>query len=51
MLSLGQASPDDDDALPLPFARVVAPAEKEELDEDNAFGGHGGFNGPGAWMR
>jgi hypothetical protein len=30
----------------------VAPAEKEkERDEDDEFGGHRGFNGPGAWMR
>ena len=42
----GQASPDDGDALALTFAQVVAPAEKEECDEDNEFGGNGGFNGP-----
>jgi len=47
----GQASPDDGDAPALTFAQAVAPAEKEERDEDDEFGGHGGFNGPGAWMR
>jgi hypothetical protein len=40
-------SPDDGDALALTFAQ----AEVEERDEDDEFGGHGGFNGPGAWMR
>ena len=37
-----------------PAALAVAPAEKEERDEDDEFGGqgkHGGFNGPGAWTR
>jgi hypothetical protein len=37
------------------FAQAVAPpAKEEERDEDDEFGGqsgHGGFNGPGAWMR
>jgi hypothetical protein len=50
----GQASPDDGDALALTFAQAVAPAEVEERDEDDEFGGqggHDGFNGPGAWMR
>ena len=48
MQKRGQASPDDGDALALTFAQVVAPAEKEERDEDDEFGR---FNGPGAWMR
>ena len=55
MQKRGQASPDDGDGLALTFAQAVAPAEKdEERDEDDEFGGqggHGGFNGPGAWMR
>jgi len=51
MQKRGQASPDDGDALALIFAQAVALAEKEERDEDDEFGGHGGFNGPGAWMR
>ena len=33
-------------------AQAVAPTEKEEeRDEDDEFGGHGGINGPGTWMR
>ena len=51
MQKRGQASPDDGDALALTFAQAVAPAEKEDRDEDDEFGGHGGINGPGAWMR
>ena len=51
MQKRGQASPDDGDALALTFAQVVAPEKEEERDEDDAFGGHGGINGPGAWMR
>ena len=54
MQKRGQTSPDDGDALALTFAQAVAPAEKEERDEDDEFGGQGGhrrFNGPGAWMR
>jgi hypothetical protein len=52
MQKRGQASPDDGDALALTFAQTVAPAEKEEeRDEDDEFGGYGGINGPGAWMR
>ena len=47
----GQTSPDDGDVLALTFAQAVAPAEKEECDEDDEFGGHGGINGPGSWMR
>jgi hypothetical protein len=47
----GQASPDGGDALALTFAQAVAPAEVEEPDEDDEFGGNDGFNGPGAWMR
>jgi hypothetical protein len=39
------------DALWLTFAQAVAPAEEEERDEDDDFGGHGGINGPGSWMR
>jgi len=46
-----QASTDDGDALALTFAQAVTPAEKEERDEDDEFGGHGGINGPRAWMR
>jgi hypothetical protein len=53
MQKRGQASPDDGDALCLTFAQAVAPVEKEEPDEEEAFsrfinwtgGGHG------AWMR
>ena len=52
MQKRGQASPDDGDALALTFAQAVAPAEKEEeRDDDDEFGGYGGINGPGAWMR
>ena len=51
MQKRGQASPDDGDALALTFAQAVAPAEKEERDEEDEFGGHGGINGPGSWMR
>jgi hypothetical protein len=51
MQKRGQASPDDGDALALTFAQAVPPAEKEERDEDDEFGGHGGINGPGSWMR
>jgi hypothetical protein len=52
MQKRGQASPDDGDALALTFAQEVAPAEVEEPDEDDEFGGNR-FNGPGpgAWMR
>ena len=43
------------DALARTFAQAVAPqAKEEERDEDDEFagqGGHGGFNGTGAWMR
>jgi hypothetical protein len=35
----GQASPDDGDALALTFAQPVAPAEVEEPDEVEEFGG------------
>ena len=52
MQKRGQASPDDGDALALTFAQAVAPPEKEEeRDEDDEFGGHGGINGVGSWMR
>jgi hypothetical protein len=47
MQKRGQASPDDGDALALTFAQAVAPAEKEERDEDDECGGHGGVKGPG----
>jgi hypothetical protein len=47
----GQASPDDGDALALTLAQTVPPLEKEEHDEDDEFGGNGGINGPGSWMR
>ena len=50
MQKRGQASPDDGDALALTFAQAVAPAEVEERDEDDEFGGYD-INGPGAWMR
>ena len=47
MQKRGQASPDDGDALALTFAQAAAPpAEKEERDEDDEFGGNR-FNGPG----
>jgi hypothetical protein len=47
-----KASSDDENALALTFAQAVAPAEKEEERyEDEEFGGNGGINGPGAWMR
>ena len=51
MQKRGQASPDDGDALALTVAQAVAPAEKEERDEDDEFGGDGGINGPGGWMQ
>jgi hypothetical protein len=51
MQKRGQASPDDGDALALTFAQTVAPPEKQERDGDDEFGGHGGINGPGSWMR
>jgi hypothetical protein len=36
MQKRGQASPDDGDALALTFAQPVAPAEVEEVDEEEA---------------
>jgi hypothetical protein len=39
MQKRGQASPDDGDALALTFAQPVAPAEVEEEDEEEGFGG------------
>jgi phage terminase large subunit len=52
MQKRGQASPDDGDALALTFAQPVAPAEKEDPDEDEEFKGLGNWNrGPGGWMR
>src|SRR4029078_12344479 len=51
MQKRGQASPGAGDALARTFAPAGAPPEKEERDEDDEFGGNGGFNGPGAWMR
>jgi phage terminase large subunit len=51
MQKRAQASPDDGDALALTFAQAVAPAEVEELDEDEEIIGGYGVNGQGAWMR
>jgi hypothetical protein len=42
MQKRGQASPDDGDALALTFAQPVAPAEVEEEDEEEEFGGYSG---------
>jgi hypothetical protein len=50
MQKRGQASPDDGDALALTFAQPVAPAEVEEQDEDEEFGGYRGSSSSG-WMR
>jgi hypothetical protein len=46
----GIASPDDGDALCLTFAQRVAPAEKEDRDEDEEFAGLSRY-GSGGWMR
>jgi dUTPase len=50
MQKRGQASPDDGDALALTFAQTVAPAEVEEKDEEEEFGGYGS-TGRSGWMR
>jgi hypothetical protein len=50
MQKRGQASPDDDDALALTFAQPVAPAEVEEVDEEEEFGRYTGSSNSG-WMR
>jgi hypothetical protein len=50
MQKRGQVSPDDGDALALTFAQPVAPAEVEEPDEDEGFGGYGGHSNSG-WIR
>jgi hypothetical protein len=50
MQKRGQASPDDGDALALTFAQPVEPAEVEQKDEEEEFGGYGGSNNSG-WMR
>jgi hypothetical protein len=42
--------PDDGDALALTFAQPVAPAEVEEPDEEEEFGGYSGSSNSG-WMR
>ena len=53
MRKRGQASPDDGDAFVLTFAQPVAPVEKEEPDEEEAFSRFGNFpgGGHGSWMR
>ena len=48
--AVGQARPDDGDALALTFAQPVVPAEKEEPDEDEIFGRYTG-SGSSGWMR
>ncbi len=50
MQKLGQASPDDGDALALTFAQPAVPAEKEEPDEDEISGRYTG-SGSSGWMR
>jgi hypothetical protein len=52
MQKRGQASPDDGDALALTFAQPVAPAEVEEVDEEDEFA-VGRYTGGGSsgWMR
>ena len=47
MQKRGQLSPDDEDALALTLAQIVAPAKVEEREE---FGGYA-IPRPGAWMR
>jgi hypothetical protein len=42
--------PDDGDALALTFAQSVAPAEVEEVDEEEGFGVYGS-SGSSGWMR
>jgi hypothetical protein len=46
----GAIETDDGDALALTFAHAAVPAEVEERDEDEEFGGCSS-NGPEAWMR
>jgi len=46
----GAIETDDGDALALTFAQAAVPAEVEERDEDEEFGGCSS-NGPEAWMR
>jgi hypothetical protein len=46
----GAIEADDCDALALTFAHAAVPAEVEERDEDEEFGGCSS-NGPEAWMR
>jgi hypothetical protein len=50
MQKRSQASPDDGDALALTFAQPVAPAEVEEVDEEEQFGRYTGSSNSG-WMR
>jgi hypothetical protein len=50
MQKRGQASPDDGDALALTFAQPVQPAEVEEVDDEEEFGGYSGSSNSG-WMR
>lgn len=52
MQKRGLASPDDGDAFCLTFACKVAPAEKEDKDEEEEFAGvFGSRYGQGGWMR
>lgn len=51
MQKRGVASPDDGDSLVLTFAAKVAPAEKEEVEEEEEFANVGRFGGGGGWMR
>jgi hypothetical protein len=47
MQKRGQTSPDHGDALALTFAQPVAPAEVEEEDDEEEFGGYGGHSNSG----
>ena len=48
----GHASPDDGDALALTFAQPVAPAEVEEVDDEDEFGNVGRYGSSSSgWMR
>jgi hypothetical protein len=52
MQKRGQASLDDGDALALTFAQPVAPAEVEEPDDGEEFGGgYRSDSTAGGWMR
>jgi len=53
MQKRGLASPDDGDALALTFAQPVAPAEREEPDEEDEFKGLGNWSRSSStgWMR